>query len=66
MFCLGSTWEEKIALSNESVNRYITENVPANRFATLSEVADVASFLASTKCDFMTGSTITVDGGQSL
>jgi len=62
----GSTWEKKIELSKESVNRYIAQNVPVNRFATLSEVADVASFLASTKCDFMTGSTITVDGGQSL
>jgi 3-oxoacyl-[acyl-carrier protein] reductase len=62
----GSTWDEKIKLNGESVNRYISENVPANRFATLGEVEDVVSFLASTKCDFMTGSAITVDGGQSL
>ena len=62
----GSTWEEKIKINEDSVNSYIAENVPANRFATLDEIVDVASFLASTKCDFMTGSTITVDGGQSL
>jgi 3-oxoacyl-[acyl-carrier protein] reductase len=62
----GSTWEEKIKADRDSVNNYIAENVPVNRFATLVEIADVASFLASTKCDFMTGSTITVDGGQSL
>lgn len=62
----GSTWEEKIKSNRDSVDRYIAESVPANRFATLDEIADVASFLASTKCNFMTGSTITVDGGQIL
>lgn len=62
----GSTWDEKMKTNEDLVNSYIAENVPANRFATLDEIADVASFLASTKCDFMTGSTITVDGGQSL
>ena len=62
----GSTWEEKIESNRDSVDKFITESVPANRFATLDEIADVASFLASTKCDFMTGSTITVDGGQTL
>lgn len=62
----GSTWEEKITSNRDSVNSYIADKVPANRFATLGEIADVASFLASTRCDYMTGSTITVDGGQSL
>ena len=62
----GSTWEEKIKINKDSVNSYVAENVPVNRFATLDEIADVASFLASTKCGFMTGTTITVDGGQSL
>ena len=62
----GSTWEEIIKSNRDSVNKYIAESVPANRFATLGEIADVASFLASTKCGFMTGSTITVDGGQTL
>ena len=62
----GSTWEEKIKTNKDAVNNYITENVPVNRFARLDEIADVASFLASTKCNFMTGSTITVDGGQTL
>jgi len=62
----GSTWEEKIKINEDLVNSYVAVNVPANRFATLDEIADAASFLASTKCDFMTGSTITVDGGQSL
>jgi 3-oxoacyl-[acyl-carrier protein] reductase len=62
----GSTWEEKIESNRDSVDKYIAERVPAKRFATLGEIVDVASFLASTKCDFMTGSTITVDGGQTL
>jgi 3-oxoacyl-[acyl-carrier protein] reductase len=62
----GSTWEEKIELNRGSVDEYIAKSVPANRFAQLDEIADVASFLASTKCNFMTGSTITVDGGQTL
>jgi len=62
----GSTWEEKIKTDRISVDNYIAENVPVNRFATLDEIADVAAFLSSTKCNFMTGSTITVDGGQTL
>jgi 3-oxoacyl-[acyl-carrier protein] reductase len=62
----GSTWEEKIKADKNLVDNYIADNVPVNRFATLDEIADVASFLASTKCNFMTGSTIIVDGGQTL
>jgi len=62
----GSTWEEKLKSDKNTVNAFLETKVPAKRFATLDEIADVASFMASTKCDFMTGSTITVDGGQSL
>lgn len=62
----GSTWEDKINSNKNMFNKYLVEKIPAKRFASLAEVADVASFLASTKCDFMTGATITVDGGQSL
>jgi 3-oxoacyl-[acyl-carrier protein] reductase len=62
----GSTWEDKINKDEESVQRYLDAEVPANRFATLDEISDLISFMASTKCEFMTGAVINVDGGQSL
>ena len=62
----GSTWDIQYKSNKEIVTTYLRDKVPANRFGTIEEIADVASFLASTQCDFMTGAMINVDGGQSL
>jgi NAD(P)-dependent dehydrogenase (short-subunit alcohol dehydrogenase family) len=40
--------------------------VPMNRFATPNEIADSAVFLCSDRASFITGSTLVIDGGQTI
>ena len=61
-----SSWDEKLKTSPEMVKKLINENVPMNRFGTPNEVAAAAVFLCSEKSSFTTGSTLIVDGGQTL
>ncbi|MBV9274343.1 MAG: glucose 1-dehydrogenase [Verrucomicrobia bacterium] len=41
----------------------LLENIPLNRLGQVGDVAGVASFLASSDADYITGTTIVVDGG---
>jgi 3-oxoacyl-[acyl-carrier protein] reductase len=43
--------------------RKIMERIPIGRLAQLSDIADIATFLASERAGFITGATIPVDGG---
>jgi NAD(P)-dependent dehydrogenase (short-subunit alcohol dehydrogenase family) len=43
--------------------RKILERIPIGRLAQLSDIADIAAFLASERAGFITGATIPVDGG---
>ena len=49
----------------EAVQR-ITEMVPLGRWGQPSEVADAVAFLASERAGFITGETLTIDGGAWL
>jgi len=40
--------------------------VPAGRVGTVDEIARVVAFLTSNECDYLTGASITVDGGLTL
>ena len=42
------------------------ENVPMRRFGTMQEIANLNIFLLSDACDYLTGATIAMDGGQQL
>jgi NAD(P)-dependent dehydrogenase (short-subunit alcohol dehydrogenase family) len=42
------------------------ENVPMQRFGTMVEIANLNIFLLSDACDYLTGTTIAMDGGQQL
>ena len=44
----------------------MTEEIPAGRFAEVEEIANAASFLVSDYAGYVTGATLTLDGGQSL
>jgi NAD(P)-dependent dehydrogenase (short-subunit alcohol dehydrogenase family) len=44
----------------------ITRSVPLNRWGRASEVADAVAFLVSDHAGFITGETLTVDGGAWL
>jgi len=47
-------------------NTAIKNQTPLNRWGTPQEIAELAFFLGSDKCGFLTGQTIVVDGGATL
>ena len=49
----------------EEVVRQRIEMVPMKRLGTIDEVADLALFLSSERCSFITGTAIPIDGGLS-
>jgi len=51
------------AALTEGAKRKILERIPLGRLAQLSDIADIAAFLASERAGFITGVTIPVDGG---
>ena len=51
--------------SAEAVER-ITQSVPLGRWGHPSEVADAVAFLVSSEAGFITGETLTIDGGARL
>ena len=42
------------------------DNVPMKRFGTMEEIANLTIFLLCDACDYLTGTTIAMDGGQQL
>jgi 3-oxoacyl-[acyl-carrier protein] reductase len=60
----GSTWDHKLKVDEKAVQRMLEANVPMRRLGSVSEIANVAAFLCSPKASFMTGTVVTVDGGQ--
>ena len=62
----GGTWDNKIIENKLMVDELIKSSVPMNRFGTPEEVADAAVFLCSDRAKFITGSTLVVDGGQTV
>jgi 3-oxoacyl-[acyl-carrier protein] reductase len=61
----GGTWEDR-KTSNPTLYNAILKSIPFGRLGTPEEIADVALFLASDHARWITGQTITVDGGQLL
>ena len=47
----------------EDIRRKIVARIPLGRLASLSDIADLATFLASDRASFITGTVIPVDGG---
>ncbi len=44
----------------------ISSEVPMKRFGIPEEVGDAAVFLCSDKAKFITGTTLVIDGGQTI
>jgi 3-oxoacyl-[acyl-carrier protein] reductase len=47
----------------EDIRRKIVARIPLGRLASLADIADLATFLASDRASFITGTVIPVDGG---
>ena len=59
------TWDLKNAENPQLISEMIENNVPLKRFGKPEEVADLVLFLSSENAEFITGSCITIDGGQT-
>ncbi len=51
--------------STERQAKFLT-SIPAGRIGTTEEIAHLVTFLSSNRCDYLTGASITVDGGLTL
>jgi 3-oxoacyl-[acyl-carrier protein] reductase len=63
-----SLWEQALregAVTQEAIDARAGE-IPLGRFARPAEIADAVLFLASSLADYVTGTTITVDGGLGM
>jgi NAD(P)-dependent dehydrogenase (short-subunit alcohol dehydrogenase family) len=59
-------WEMLNPTSKSSVGATQSDQVPLQRFGTIEELANLNIFLLSDACDYLTGHTIAMDGGQHL
>ena len=62
----GSSWEKKIELNPDKVNKLINSKVPLKKFGTPDDVAILVCYLSSRLSKFVTGSIFKVDGGQTF
>ena len=60
----GGRWARTHAADPDAHDRFVAENLPAGRFVSLTEVADVACFLLSPRATGINGAHIAVDGAQ--
>ncbi|MEH7335086.1 SDR family NAD(P)-dependent oxidoreductase [Neobacillus drentensis] len=58
-------WIRRMTENPEEIKEFVKKEIPAGRFGTPEEIANVAAFLASEKAFWIVGASINVDGGQS-
>ena len=66
IFFNNGSWDKKIKNDPAVVEQIIRSTVPMNRFGTPEEVADAVVFICSGRAKFITGSVLTIDGGQTV
>lgn len=59
-------WEMLNPTDKSSVGATQTDQIPAGRAGTIEELANLTMFVLSDACDYLTGQTIAMDGGQML
>ncbi len=58
-------WKKRLEENPEAIKSFIDNEIPAGRFGTPEEIANVAVFLASERSSWVLGASLNVDGGQS-
>ncbi len=59
-----SVWEKKFKKNKKKIKKFLTENVPMEKFGTIDNIFELCYFLSSDK-SFSTGATYILDGGQT-
>ena len=58
-------WKKRMEENPGKIKAFVENEIPAGRFGTVEEVANVVAFLASEKASWIVGASVNVDGGQS-
>jgi len=61
----GSIWDKKMKKSKKNTLKYVKENVPLNKFGFPKDIANAVFFLSSDENNFISGSNLLIDGGQT-
>ena len=61
----GGGWDRRQQADPSGMAAFVEREIPAGRFGTVEEVANVVAFVASPRASWITGACIPVDGGQS-
>ncbi|HEX2690106.1 MAG TPA: SDR family oxidoreductase [Kofleriaceae bacterium] len=61
----GGSWERRRNADPEGIADFVRRELPFGRFGTPEEIADVVAFVASPRAQWVTGTCLSVDGGQS-
>jgi NAD(P)-dependent dehydrogenase (short-subunit alcohol dehydrogenase family) len=59
-------WEMLNPTEESAIGATQVEDIPLGRFGRVEELANLVAFLLSDGCDYLTGATIPMDGGQRL
>jgi 3-oxoacyl-[acyl-carrier protein] reductase len=61
----GGGWDRRVQADPEGMAQFVKNSIPAGRFGTAEEVANVVVFLCSPAANWVTAASLNVDGGQS-
>lgn len=61
----GGSWDKRCINDPEAMAAFVEQNIPLGRFGRADEVADLVTYLVSSRASLITGACINIDGGQS-